>query len=392
MNGKISKAVILVLMLSLATVGVAYAEEDAPGGRTRFLGEITYVDEADSTFRMHTAAGDDVDFKVNPATRFRSPDGSIQTLSDLEVGMHALVFASGSDKGGYVAKLVVTRKAPEDRKLIRALGEITSVDSSGNLFDLTKRDGEVITFQVGDRTRFRSREGDIEGIEDLEPGMIALVVGVRMEEGGIFATTVAAGQKDDLPPNLRQVRGEITQIVPGQGTFTLEKSDGETLTFQTNERTRFRSRDGSVNDIHDLKKGMTALVGMIEQQDGTLLALLVVAGYPQESPERPKIDVRVAGRIVEVGTQSFTLETRSAERKTFNVVGSTVFKSRDGSVTGLDDLEIGMIAVVGAQELGSDQLKAVWVAVGKPPSESSGNALGQPERLVPEMQFVPGEM
>ena len=61
-------------------------------------------------------------------------------------------------------------------------------------------------------------------------------------------------------------------------------------------------------------------------------------------------------------------------------------------MTGLDDLEIGMIAVVGAQELGSDQLKAVWVAVGKPPSESSGNALGQPERLVPEMQFVPGEM
>jgi hypothetical protein len=392
MNGKISKAVILVLMLSLATAGVAYAEEDAPAGRNRFLGEITNVDETASTFRILTRAGDDVSFKVNPATLFRSPDGSVGGLSDLKVGMHALVTASGSETGGFVAKLVVTRAAPEERKLIRALGEITSVDLSGNLIDLTKRDGEVITFQVGDRTRFRSRDGEIEGIEDLEPGMIALVRGVRLEEGGVLATIVAVGQKDDIPSNLHRVKGEITKVVPGQGTFTIETPEGESLTIQTSERTRFRSRDGSVEDIHDLKKGMATLVGVVEQQDGTLLALLVVAGSPQEVPERPKIDVRAGGRIVEIGAQTFTLETRNTERKVFTVDGSTVFKSRDGSVNGLDDLEIGMIAIVGGQELGSGQLKAVWVGVGQPPSEPPIDTPDQPGGMIPGMLFTPAEM
>lgn len=392
MNGKISKAVILVLMLSLATVGVAFAEEDAPTGRMRFLGEITNVDEAASTFRMHTRVSDDVTFKVNPATRFRSPDGSVQSLSDLEMGMHALVTASGSEDGIFVAKLVITRRTPEERKLVRVLGEITSVELTGDRFDLTKRDGEIITFQVGDRTRFRSRGGEIEGIEDLVPGMVALVTGVRVEEGGVFATSVAAGQKEDMPSKHRHVKGEIIKVVPGQGTFTIETSDGESQTFQTNDRTRFRSRDGSVSDIHDLKKGMTALVGVIEQQDGTQLAFLVVAGYPQESPERPKIDVRTAGRIVDIGAQSFTLETRSAERKIFTVDGSTVFKSRDGSVNGLGDLEIGMIAIVGAQELGSGQLKAAWVGTGQPASEPPTDTPGRPGRLTPEMQLMPGEM
>jgi hypothetical protein len=392
MKGKISKAILLVLLMSLATVGVAFAEEDTPAGRIRFVGEIMNVDLAANAFKMHTRSGKDVDLKVNPATQFQSPNGSVQGLSDLQVGMHALVSASGSEEGVFVAKLVITRAALEERRMVRALGEITSVEPSENQFDLTKRDGEIIPFQVGDRTRFRSREGEIKGIEDLEPGMVALVIGFQTEDELVFATVVAAGQKGELPSNPHQVRGEITNIVPGQGTFNIETQSGESLTLHTSERTRFRSRDGSVNDIHDLKKGMTVLVGVVEEQDGTQLALLVLAGDPQDSPVRPKLDVRVAGRIAAKDTQNFTLEKRGGERMTFNVDDATVFKSRDGRVNGLSDIEIGMIAVVGAKESASGQFIAVWVGVGQPLAEPSTDIPDQPGRSAPGSLFVPGEM
>jgi hypothetical protein len=34
-------------------------------------------------------------------------------------------------------------------------------------------------------------------------------------------------------------------------------------------------------------------------------------------------------------------------------------------VSSFDDLEVGMVAIVGAKELGNGQLKAVWVGAGK---------------------------
>ncbi|MEK7683125.1 MAG: DUF5666 domain-containing protein, partial [Chloroflexota bacterium] len=113
----------------------------------------------------------------------------------------------------------------------------------------------------------------------------ALVVGIR-QDGALQALLVAVGEPKDRPEILK-FKGEITGIVPGQGTFTLMTREGEELEFQTSERTKFRSRDGSVQDIHDLKKGMLALVGAIEQEDGTLLALVVGVGNPEDRP-RPE--------------------------------------------------------------------------------------------------------
>lgn len=40
-------------------------------------------------------------------------------------------------------------------------------------------------------------------------------------------------------------------------------------------------------------------------------------------------------------------------------------RSRDGSVDGLEDLQEGMLAIVGARELGNGELRAQWVGVGR---------------------------
>ncbi|TDI87022.1 MAG: hypothetical protein E2O74_00470, partial [Chloroflexi bacterium] len=98
------------------------------------------------------------------------------------------------------------------------------------------------------------------------------------------AAVYAQEESPERPEHGIRAAGEITGIVPGQGTFTLTSRQGEDFKFQTNDRTKFRSPNGSVEDIHDLKKGMKALVVATEQDDGTLLALMVAAGQPDDLP------------------------------------------------------------------------------------------------------------
>jgi len=365
MKGKVSKTLLLVLVLSLAVVGVAYAEEDVTGDRIRIVGEITGVDLVASTFSLHAWSGMDLRFFATHSTRFRSSDGSVHELSDLEVGMRALVIGVERD-GGLVALMVVITKLDDVPDRVRVFGEIAGAVSVGGSFSLEKRGGEVVTIQTNERTRFRSRDGLIQGLDDLEAGMIALAIAVEQEDGELLALVIAAGYKEDLPDNLRKFQGEITGVVPGQGVFTLTTREGEAITFQTSDRTRFRSRDGSVTDINDLKKGMIALVGALQTEEGTLLAGYVAAWNPAN---HPGVDVRAGGRIVSLGDRSFTIETRGGDRMTFSVDGSTKYRSRDGSVKGFSDLQVWMIAIVGANELGSGDLKAVWVGSGKPAAE-----------------------
>lgn len=378
MRGKVSKAMLLVLALSLVMVGVAYAEEDVTGDRIRVVGEITGVDMLTNSFSLHTLGGDDLRFFVTRSTRFRSPNGSTQKLSDLEVGVRALVFGIESESE-LVALVIVAAKQDDIPDRVRVFGEIMGVVSTRGSFSLEKRDGKVVTILTNERTRFRSRDGSIQGLDDLETGMVAVIIAVEQEDGGLLALVVAAGYKEDLPNNLRMFKGDITKVVPGQGSFTLKTQEGEVISFQTNDRTRFVSRDGSVTDIHDLKKGMIALVGAVEKEEGSLMAIFVAAA---DFPDRP-VDVRVGGQIIYLGERSFTIETRGGDRMTFSVDGSTRYRSRDGSVEGFDDLQVGMIAIVGAKELRNGELKAVWVGVGRSSAERDGRDSNRLEERPP---------
>jgi hypothetical protein len=56
MKGRVSKAVLLALTLSLMLTGVAYAEDNAPGDRVQATGKITSLDLESSTFSLQTNA------------------------------------------------------------------------------------------------------------------------------------------------------------------------------------------------------------------------------------------------------------------------------------------------------------------------------------------------
>ena len=249
-----------------------------------------------------------------------------------------------------------------------ARGEITAVDPAGSTFSVQTLRGEDLTFQVTEETHFASPNGEVDELEDLHAGLLAAVAAEKQSDGSLLARRVGVARKED---RLR-VAGEITGVVPGRGTFTLESREGEAYTFQTNDRTRFVSRDGSVKDIHDLKKGMHAVVGAVKVE-GEWLALHVAVGNPED---RPRPDVRLMGRIVGLGDSSLTVEKRNGETVVVAVTEATKIKSRGGAIDSFDDLKLGMPVAIAAQEANGN-LTALWIAVGRPPADRPADRTGE---------------
>ena len=369
---KWTRIILVTAALTLGLVGVAYAEGDAPDNQTRVAGVILNVDFPGNTFAVRTLSGTDVHVHVTGNTEYRSRDGAIQGFEDLVVDMRTIIV--GQERGDVTINAsVVFAATPEELPdIMRLKGEVVSV--GGDNFTLRTEDGRSLTINIIERTHFRSRNEKVTKLSDLEPGMVALVAAVDTEDNGIVALVVAAGiPGGDIRDRIFRTTGEITGVVPGQDTFTVQSNEGENITFVTGERTKFRSRDGSVTGIHDLKRGMLTMVGGIKMEDGTNQARVVLAGNPEDRPERPNV-VSASGNIVSLGGNSLTIETRSGEQKSFSVDGSTKYKSRDGSVNSFGDLEVGMIAIVAGRDLGNGELLAVVVGAGKVPAE-------RPERM-----------
>ena len=369
---KLRIATIGVLTAALLLPGAVFAQEEAPErpeGRIRAAGEISGVVPGQGTFTLTTRKGEELEFQTNDDTKFRGPNGSIEDIHDLKKGMKALVVAAEQDDGTLLALMVAAGHPDDLPDHLRATGQIQAINADSQTFALQTRDGETLAFQTGERTKYRG-EG-IEDFGDLEVGMHALVVAVPQDEGSPMALLVGAGQQKDRP-DLIKLSGEITGVVPGQGTFTLMSREGEEYELSTNERTKFHSRDGSVSDIHDLKKGMLAFVGAVRQDDGQLLALVVAAGNPED---RPDLDVKVGGEVVAKGANSFTIQTRNGERITFAVNDNTHYKGIDG----FGELEVGMMAAVGANET-DDGLLAVFVGARNPEDRPQRSPQDRPER------------
>lgn len=369
MLSNMRNALLLAFAFSLVVTGVAYAEGERPDQVLRVVGEITEVVPGQGTFTLQTRRGEELTFQTSDRTRFQGPED----IHDLKKGMWALVVAVEGGESDLLALRVTAGTREDLQRPRRAAGEITAVDLEAASFDLKTRSGETLTFSTGERTRFRSQEGEIDGLDDLEAGMHALVVAMEQEDGGIMALLVAVGTPRDQPHPV-QVRGEISGVVPGQGTFTLLTSQGEGWTFETNERTRFRSQDGTVEDIHDLKQGMKAVVIAVERDDEGYLALQVGILSPED---RPPFEHRAAGVIVSIASDAFTIEVRDGSRQTFAVDDNTIYRSRDGSVAGFEDLATGMFVLVGAKESEDGKITASLVAVGRPPGERPGSRPGQ---------------
>jgi hypothetical protein len=379
MVGKLGKAIVLVLTLALLTTGVASAQDETNHERNNHIGEIRSVNPEADSFVLHCRNGEDLEFFVTERTNFQSRNGVIGSLEDLSVGMKALVSAVQDREGRLIALFVAAGEVGDLPELQRFRGIFSSVNTEEGSFQLEMEDGEVQEFDVGNRTRYRSRDGSIHGLSDIEPGMLGSVVAILREEQAPLALWV--GVSGSIKQRERfTVVGEIINVVPGQGTFELESRNGDTLLFSVIERTKFRSRDGSIDDIHGLKKGMHALVVGLRNGEEGQIALGVAAGYPDDVRPLSEWDVRALGRISSIDDQSFTIESRNQGSLTFTVNSSTIYKSRNGSIDDFEDLQVGMITAVIAEKTWDGTYNAIIVGAGRRSEEQSMLSLDESTR------------
>ncbi len=354
----------LALALALvATVGAfaATSNEGTPppdpiARPARHIGQVTAV--GDNTFTLKLLDGKTVQIAVDDDTRFRKAGGGEASFADITVGRWvagAVKPPQEGEEGVLHARVVII--LPEDfdparlKNIHRYPGKVSTVGNDS--LTIQTRDGQSLTFAVTDQTRFRSRDGAVKGLDDLKPEMPVLVI-AKDDNGQLTALAILAGE-----PDRRGERhiGKVTAV--GNDSLTIQTRDGQSLTFAVTDQTRFRSRDGAVKGLDDLKPEMPVLV-IAKDDNGQLTALAVFAGEPERRGERH------IGKVTAVGNDSLTIQTRDGQSLTFAVTDQTRFRSRDGAVKGLDDLKPEMPVLVIAKD-DNGQLTALAVFAGRPP-------------------------
>lgn len=82
--------------------------------------------------------------------------------------------------------------APDDQT--RVAGVILNVDFPGNTFAVRTLSGTDVHVHVTGNTEYRSRDGSIQGFEDLAVDMRTIVVGQERGDGAINASAAVMGR------------------------------------------------------------------------------------------------------------------------------------------------------------------------------------------------------
>ena len=287
MSKKITLSTIIALIIALLVSGAVFAAEGNPEpelkGARRAYGEVVSV--RDGQFTVQNQKGKEITFSVDENTRFRVPnEEETATFADLEIGQKVAVVAGPSEDAA--AKLVILLPddfQPKGRFAVRKCGEITAVDVDAETFALQTPSGEELTFTVDENTRYK---GQLTNLDEMQVGWSAGVAAKEQEDGTLLATIIIAGKR----PEITKARGEVASVNAGAGTFTITTKDGESLTFTVDENTRYK---GQLTNLDEMQVGWSAGVAAKVQEDGTLLAAVVIAGdrsaqhSPVQNPHTP---------------------------------------------------------------------------------------------------------
>ncbi len=364
MTKKIAIPLIVALLVSLLVSGVALAADDDPNAPSAFGGRISYGEVTEITadnFTVQTWRGGAFTYQVDENTRFRSSEIEEPGFGDMQVGYKVLVIARPDSDGLLTARIVALLPGDFDPSQwfgVRARGDVTAVDLAASTFTLHTPAGEDKTFTVVEHTRFI---GQAASLEDLLVGWVAGVAAKEQDDGTLLASVLITAEQ---PRRVRHA-GTVTGVDVAASTLALNTRQGEDLTFVVDDDTRFHSRNGEIEGLADLQPDMIAIVFAQPQSDGTLLAIRVAAGSPDDLPN---FDVKSGGQVAAIGADSFTIQPHDGDEVTFLVSEETNFRSPGGSVHSLEDLEVGMVALVGGDDLGDGEYLAKLVIAGQAPS------------------------
>lgn len=243
-----------------------------PANYERMRGLVSKINQSSQTIFLKTRNKGKVSIGFDENTKFI---GSVDSFSKIEEGMVAGLVAEKGSGDSYLARIIRLRFPT-----VRVLGNIKDVVVSENTFTLiTKRNEKEITVTIDENTRFKSRDGSVEGIEDLEPDMIAIVIMPKentQESGNAQGTALAviAGSPDRFPDFEWKMRGKVVE--KNNNSVTIENPKGERFTIQVTEETKIRSKDNTVENPEQIETGMHLLVGGKELGNGNVQAEVIV--------------------------------------------------------------------------------------------------------------------
>ncbi len=226
-------------------------------------GLVASVDIAAHQFTIRNSSGEEIIFTVDDNTRFM---GQAEDLADLEVDLRAIVAAEEQDDGSRLARIVRTGEFDRIGNPDRYLGKVLAVDLDSGEFSLETRQGQTVTFQVDEGTRYLDRNGEIHSLEDLQVDMIALVYARETEDGALLAVGVGAANPDQLPRFEARAIGRVVSV--DHNSFTIKVRGGEEVAVQVTGSTVFRSRGGVVQSLEHLRPGMLVSIGGKELGNG----------------------------------------------------------------------------------------------------------------------------
>lgn len=250
-------AVVALLGAALPTLAQdAIVEEPRPeAAATRpaviqFRGVVISIEGTAIQLRTLEAT---VTFQTGERTRYRIPGMENPTLADVNVGDLANIAAVRRAGGLFAAAVQIV---PER---IGLDGDITQI--AGNNVKIDNPSGEIV-IHTDENTRFR-----VPGVEN--PTLADLAVGdhihgwaVKQGQGSFWGRLLAVVDEHRL-------RGQVSAIA---GTALTVKTPEGTLTFQTDDHTRYRVPGVENPTLANVQVG--DLVGILAfgQPDGTLLA------------------------------------------------------------------------------------------------------------------------
>jgi hypothetical protein len=238
----------------------------------------------------------------------------------------------------------------------RSIGMITSLGT--DQITIKNRLGNEIVLAVDARTRYLGEGGSAIGFGDLAEGRWILAAG-RLAGGSSLSRNRLARLVILLPENYDpsqrypvKANGLVTGVDPANNSFTMVDRDGETLTFAASDETSYYGLAGSLSA---LQQNMRVSVAALEVSGSEPLAMYVYSRYD--------LDAHV-GKItaIDSANNQFSLDTPRRGTLKITVNSDTRYQGRNGTITGLADLQVGMYAGVLVRNTGQTLLAVTVVA------------------------------
>ncbi len=288
MSKKIMILVSVVLVISLATVGVALAANASsnPGAvdpQTQFvnlvdtsqairqqgirMGQITAIGDHQLTVKIASGTKTVI---VDDQTKYYNQAGQPLTFQDLQIGVW-VIGKYTRNNNQILAKSIVVLPQGFNPSAIndRLRGTIVAIDQNSGAVTLRGPGGEEQAVILNQATTFL---GKVQSLSDVKVGMAASVGAAKQSDGSLQAVIIFAHQR------LLWHIGSVTAIDEKADTFTLKTLANGDLIFKVDANTKFISKNHQIKGLADLKTGLAAIVVAHQNADGSLTADRVAAG------------------------------------------------------------------------------------------------------------------